>query len=221
MGSGALQVITVITPTCDRPAGIAHCERWMARQTVKPDRWIVADGGMTPARLTMGQDARWSPGESGAANFAGNVLRALEGVTGLVVVIEDDDWYAPDHIERCVAGLESADAYGCPLLRYWNVRFRAYWEIRNRGASLAQTATRDVTALREAAEAALSAGDYTIDGRFWTGRNATAAASSVGIKGLEGTKGLGVGHRRGRRWRPDPAMVKLRQWIGSDAKFYD
>lgn len=213
-------MITAITPTCDRPAGIAHCERWMARQTVKPDRWIVADGGMTQARLTMGQKARWSPGESGAANFAGNVLRALEGVTGAVVIIEDDDWYAPDHIARCVAGLEKVAAYGCPLLRYWNLNFRSYMEARNDGASLAQTATLDVLALRTAAEAALAAGDYTIDGRFWRGRVSNAPPSSVGIKGLEGTKGLGVGHRAGKRWRRDPAMAKLRQWIGDDVRFY-
>lgn len=46
-------MVTVITPTADQPTGIALLERYMARQTVKPDAWIVADDGNTPASLTM------------------------------------------------------------------------------------------------------------------------------------------------------------------------
>lgn len=89
--------LSIITPTCDRPAGIALCERYMARQTLQPHEWIVADGGSTPAALTMGQVHLHHPGERGAANLAGNILRALDAVTGdAVVVWEDDDWYAPD-----------------------------------------------------------------------------------------------------------------------------
>lgn len=216
-------MITVITPTCDRPAGIAYLERWMARQTVKPDRWIVADGGKSKARLTMGQEHRWQPGNPGAANFARNVLRALEGVKeGLVIVMEDDDWYAPDHIEACVSGLERSDIYGCPLLRYWNLRVRGYMDMRQKSASLAQTAFRAelATAMREAANAALKAGDYAVDGRFWGKRQATGRPTSAGIKGLPGTKGLGVGHRDSGRWIPDPDKRKLREWIGKDADEY-
>ena len=211
-------MITVITPTCGRPAGFALAERWMARQTVKPDRWIVADGGDTPAPLTMGQERRWSPSPAGPANFAGNVLMALDGVTGAVVVFEDDDYYSPDHIERCMEGLEVGD-HGCEWLRYWNVRFSAWKEVRNKGSSLAQTATRDVARLRHAAEAALAAGDYTIDGRFWDGRKATGPRTVVGIKGLPGTVGLGMGHRPGRGWRRDSGD-KLRSWIGDDEQVY-
>lgn len=219
LGAAALPVITVITPTCGRPAGMALAERWMARQTVKPDRWIVADGGETPAPLTMGQERRWSPSAPGPANFAGNVLRALEGVTGAVVVFEDDDYYAPDHIEQCFKGLEKGD-HGCEWLRYWNVQFKAWKEVRNKGSSLAQTATRDIPRLRAAAEAALAAGDYTIDGRFWDGRKARGPKTVVGIKGLPGIKGLGMGHRPGKGWHQDPAGRKLREWIGTDAEAY-
>lgn len=183
-----------------------------------PDRWIVADGGQVPDPLTMGQERRWSPSEPGAANFAGNMIRALEGVTGVVVVWENDDWYAPDHIERCLEGLKHGD-HGCEWLRYWNVRFKAWKEVRNQGSSLAQTATRDIPRLRAAAEAALAAGDYTIDGRFWAGRKATGPKTVVGIKGLPGVAGLGMGHRPGKGWRKDSG-AKLRAWIGSDAEAY-
>src|SRR5690606_25010357 len=46
--------ISIITPTADRPRGIELCERYMARQTVQPHEWVVADGGHIPAKLTMG-----------------------------------------------------------------------------------------------------------------------------------------------------------------------
>lgn len=216
-------MLTVITPTCDRPAGIAYLERWVARQTLKPDRWIVADGGQVPAPLTMGQERRWIPGNPGAANFAGNVLRALEGLDGgLVIVMEDDDWYAPDHIARCAEALEKSRIYGCPLMRYWNLEVRGYMDMRQDGSTLSQTAFRasEAPRMRDAANAALEAGDYAIDGRFWLGLKATGSPTSVGIKGLPGTKGLGVGHRKDRRWIADPDKTKLREWIGQDADAY-
>lgn len=216
-------MIAVITPTCDRPAGIALLERWMARQTVKPDKWIVADGGKTPAPLTMGQEHRHNPRAPGSANFAGNVLAALDGLEAdFVLVMEDDDWYAPNHVEACLAGLQTASAYGCDRLRYWNVQVRGYLDMRNTGSSLAQTAIRgsEIPALRAAAEAALKAGDYTIDGRFWQGRPVTGRPTSIGVKGLPGTVGLGVGHRKDRPWKPDPDKAKLREWIGQDADLY-
>ena len=216
-------MLTVITPTCDRPAGVALLEKWMSRQTIKPDRWIVADGGQTPAPLTMGQERRWAPSPSGAANFAGNILRTLDGIgEGIVLVMEDDDWYSPSHIETCAKALKSADLYGCPLLRYWNVGIRGYMDTRQRSATLSQTAFRAglVPRMRKAAEQAMAAKDYAIDGRFWGADEATGRPTSAGIKGLPGTKGLGVGHRQNRRWIPDPDKRKLREWIGKDADEY-
>ena len=47
--------ITVITPTADQPIGMRLLEKYMARQTVQPDEWIVADDGEVPARLALGQ----------------------------------------------------------------------------------------------------------------------------------------------------------------------
>jgi hypothetical protein len=42
----------------------------------------------------------------------------------------------------------------------------------------------------------------------------------VGIKGLPGRAGLGVGHRPGTGWTPDPDFVRLRSWIGDDVDSY-
>lgn len=221
--------ISLITPTCDRPRGIELCERYMARQTVKPDEWIVADGGMVPAKLAMGQVHLRQPSEAGAANLAGNILRALDAATGdIVVVVEDDDHYAPNHIEACVNGLRQQPAYGCNRLTYFNVEHRCWVKMANRGSALCQTAFRSelIPDMRRAAEEAMAAGSFGIDGRFWSGRQhmANGTRTVIGIKGLAGTPGLGIGHRpkssRGRVWRDDPKMKVLRQLIGDDVENY-
>lgn len=221
--------ISVITPTADRPRGIALCERYMARQTVQPDEWIVADGGQVPAKLTMGQIHLHEPSPPGAANLAANILRALDAVTGdAVVIFEDDDYYRPDHIAACVAGLKRWSAYGCPRLLYFNVEHRCWVQMANRGAALCQTAFRAelIQDMRRAAQDAIVAGSFGIDGRFWSSRThmANGAQTVIGIKGLAGTPGLGIGHRPkskpGRRWQPDPEMNVLRQMIGADVENY-
>ena len=221
--------ISVITPTAGRPLGMTMCEKYIARQTVQPDEWIVADGGEVPDPLTMGQKRIWNPSAPGYMNFAINVLNALDAVTGtMVIVIENDDWYAPDHIEQCIKGLATQSAYGCPTLRYFNVAHRCYVEMMNRGSALCQTAFRRelIPAMRQAAEQSMAARDFTIDGRFWAPRQrlATGPQTVIGIKGLPGTAGLGIGHRpkssRGKLWRADPELSMLRKWIGDDADAY-
>lgn len=221
--------ISVITPTADRPRGIELCERYMARQTVQPHEWIVADGGQTPAPLTLGQVHLHQPSPPGAANLAGNILRALDAVTGdVVIVVEDDDWYRDNHLAACVMGLKRWPAYGCNRLLYVNVEHRCWVQMANRGAALCQTAFRTelISEMRKAAQAAIESNDFTIDGRFWNGRRqmATGPQTVIGIKGLIGTPGLGIGHRpkskAGRRWHPDPQLRFLRQHIGADVENY-
>lgn len=221
--------ISIITPTADRPRGIELCERYMARQTVKPHEWIVADGGQVPAKLTMGQVHLHQPSPPGAANLAGNILRALDAVTGdVVVIVEDDDYYRPDHLSACAAGLKRWPAYGCARLLYFNVEHRCWVQMANRGSALCQTAFRVelIPDMRKAALEAIAADKFNIDGRFWANRMhmATGAQTVIGIKGLPGTPGLGIGHRPkshpGRRWRPDPQLKFLRQVIGADAENY-
>lgn len=208
---------------------MALCEKYIARQTVQPDEWIVADGGGVPDPLTMGQKRIWNPSAPGYMNFATNVLNALDAVTGtMVIVIENDDHYAPDHIEQCIKGLAKQSAYGCPTLRYFNVAHRCYVEMRNRGSALCQTAFRRelIPVMRQAAEQSMAARDFSIDGRFWAPRQrmATGPQTVIGIKGLPGTAGLGIGHRpkssRGKLWRSDPELSTLRKWIGDDADAY-
>lgn len=223
--------ISIITPTADQPTGMALCERWMARQTVQPDEWIVADDGNVPATLSMGQlHVVRHRQHDGGKSLAGNMLAALERVTGdVVVVVEHDDWYSPNHIEVCVGRLKAANATGAQTQRYYNVEHRCWIVMQNIGSALCNTAFRAdlVPAMRAAAERAFQRGAIGVDRLFWDsvhkGKDVHRVETVVGIKGLPGRKGLGMGHRpkdRPSRWTADPDLRQLRAWVGDDVEAY-
>jgi len=220
-------MITVITPTADRPAAWPLAERWMARQTLQPDQWIVADDGVDAAPLTMGQQHLRRPRrETGGASLAMNLLEAIRHVRGdVVLIMEDDDYYRPEHIEVCVERLKQNAATGCTWLHYYNVKLRGWRRIRNSCAALCNTAMRRecLPMLDQAARGALRAGIYHVDRLFW-GQVGPAGLHEqetvIGIKGLDGMPGIGIGHRSTGNWVRDPAGRKLREWVGDDARFY-
>ena len=227
MGARALPVITVITPTAGRPAAWPLAERWMARQTVQPDQWIVADDGEVAAPLTMGQlHIRRPRKETGGASLAMNLLAAIPHVAGNVVIImEDDDYYRPDHIAVCAEKLKAHRATGCIWLNYYNVRLKAWRRIRNSCAALCNTAFRAecLPMLERAANQAMEQGIYHVDRLFWqqVGKAGLHEQETVvGIKGLDGMPGIGIGHQPGPKWNPDPQGAKLHKWIGEDANAY-
>ena len=95
--------ISVITLTGGREIAFTLCERWMKRQTLKPDEWIVVDDYEKRTKCKMGQKVIrrkpfWRPGEM---TLQKNLLEALKIVTGdIILIIEDDDWYSPNYIEN-------------------------------------------------------------------------------------------------------------------------
>ena len=220
-------MITVITPTADRPFAWPLAEKWMARQTVQPDLWIVSDDGHQAAPITMGQThIRRERTHEGGASLAMNLLSALPHVPeGLVFIIEDDDAYRPDHIEVQARRLADVEATGCRWMDYYNVEHRKWKVTRNACAALCNTAFRSsrLPDLEAAAKQALAEGIYHVDRLFWQRvgyQGLHDERTVVGIKGLPGSAGIGVGHRPGRGWQPDPQGRKLRQWIGEDAACY-
>ena len=222
--------VTVLTPTADRPVGLAMCETMMRRQTVQPTEWIVADGGQAPAGYALGQIHVHEPRPPGASNFASNLLNGLARATGeLVVIVEDDDAYLPTHIESLVALVEK----GYRLIgseevqRYYNVAHRCFRMMNNIGASLCQTAVHRslLPAFRTAIQSCLGRNAIGVDATLWRAIPRTQWAFTnrmtvVGIKGLPGRVGLGIGHRPDARWTPDPELVQLRAWLGEDAERY-
>lgn len=219
--------ISVLTPTADRPLAFALCEQMMKRQTVQPLEWIVADGGAVPAHCTMGQTHLYDPRPPGASNFANNLMNGIAAARGdLLVFVEDDDVYFPEHLERMalVADRGYRIVGSEANMRYYNVASRCWRVFDNIGAALCQTAVRRelFPMLRATVQESYGHG---VDVKLWTaaGRNAwgfSYVMSVVGIKGMPGQSGLGVGHRPDARWMPDPELDKLREWIGTDAERY-
>ena len=219
--------VTVITPTADRPAAWPLAERWMARQTVQPDQWIVADDGTAPAPLTAGQEHIRRPRtELGGASLAKNLLAAIEQVRGdVVLIMEDDDFYRSNHIEVCIERLRNFRATGSIWLNYYNLQLMGWRRIRNSCAALCNTAFRAecLPTLENAARGALRQGVYHVDRLFWqqVGKSGLHEVETVvGMKGLPGMAGIGIGHKAGASWRDDPAGDQLRRWIGEDAEAY-
>lgn len=224
--------VSVITPTCDRPVGLALAEAFMARQTQPPDEWIVADGGAAPAVCTRGQQHLYERTVPGPANFATNLLNALQAATGdVLVVMEDDDWYAAEHLAALVARLTASPETliaGDDEQRYYNVRHRRWRVFENHGGCLCQTAFRRelIPQLQDIIRTCATRKSYGIDTAFWASVPTTAwalarARTVLGIKGLPGQVGLGIGHRPGAGWHDDADLAVLRGWIGDDAAHYE
>lgn len=203
----------------------------MARQTLQPDEWIVADGGVTPARCTMGQIHIHDSNPPGATNFANNLLNGTARATGdLIILMEDDDAYRSDHIELMASLADRFPLIGSDEKQhYYNVALRCFRTFNNVGASMCQTAIRrDLLPLFQGMiRNAMRRKQYSIDSTFWRSIardqwGIVGQMTVLGIKGLPGTTGLGIGHRPlGPQWQRDADLSQLKAWIGEDAELYE
>lgn len=228
--------ITLVTPTCDRPEAFALCERWLARQSVKWDQWLVLDDGAKPARCTLGQEhvrdvAAWSGPLSLTLKLRWLAAHAGMVRGDVVVFVEDDDWYSPEHLAAMLAAF---DLYGCDLAGegraiYYHVGTRQWCEHGNlTHASLCATAMRR-TLLPELGRVCGRINDPFADVRLWAAcwsrrvvdPLALGERTCIGIKGMPGKAGYGMGHRPGgAAWREDAGLVALTSWLGADANAY-
>ncbi|MCA9117586.1 MAG: DUF616 domain-containing protein [Planctomycetaceae bacterium] len=227
-------MLTLITPTSDRPRAFALCERWIRRQTYRgPLRWIVVDDGHTPVECTLGQEVtRRPPGDVVIASFLGNLLAGFRRAESLgaekVLVIEDDDWYSPHYLQQMSAWLDDFELVGEADARYYHVPTGRYRAMQNdQHASLCQSGFR-APVLRWLIEN-LAAGRQTtsVDLCLWAaapGRWNTflqpQTSLGCGTKGLPGKTGIGEGHCLGEESTVDRDGQVLRQWVGEDAAWY-
>jgi hypothetical protein len=223
-------LITVITPTGDRPDAFALCEKWMSQQTYTGQiQWIVVDDGNRPTTCTMGQERileRPIPEHS----LCRNLRSAIPSVRGeYIFVVEDDDYYAPHYLSTMVGRLRRADLVGEFGAKYYYLKHQSFRHNHQseHHASLCRTGmSRAVLdTLRQCARGAHPSVDLRL-WRMWKGstfswRDAEGDQSlCVGIKGVEG--------RQSHGWRPsrsavyDAGLHTLEKWVGAEAaKIYE
>jgi predicted O-methyltransferase YrrM len=231
--------LTLLTTACYRPEAWKLCESYVARQTRQPDQWIVLDDDENPTVCTMGQEYHHWPECRGRGSLTRKITKAVNEklIKGdAVVILENDDYYAPTYLEMVEKWLETADIVGEGDALYYNVQHRAWFSHHNsQHASFCSTAFK-VSLLPQLLKACNTDDPYA-DYRLWNLVNApfkkrvmmpvdfpATKRLVVGIKGMPGKLGYGTGHQvkdNQRGVTKDPSFVKLRSLIGKDAEAYE
>lgn len=224
-------MITVITPTGERPEAFALCQMMLERQTYTGKvHWIVVDDGETPQEVTLDRPGWevtivrpqpfWKPGENTQARNLIAGLDAGEPDT-LTTIWEDDDWYSPEWLSALSQHAPRAELIGESKAVYFNVRTRRYGQLRNyQHSSLRCSAMRGdaIVAFRQV----LTEFSRYYDFKLWKSFencHVFDGDMTVGIKGMPGRPGIATGHSD--EWGTfDPEMTRLRRWIGKDADLY-
>ena len=223
--------ITVITPTGDRPLAFALCKQWMANQTLQPRQWIVVDDGEVPltpsSRMTY---IRREPQSSDPPHtLIQNLMAALPEITGdKILIMEDDEYYAPRYIEEVASRLDGAEVAGICRSKYYHLPTGRYKVIGNgTHASLAQTAFS--ASFLPQIEAILGdSEDPYVDMRIWeeAGRRSKLFVDNetslyLGVKGMSGRKGIGTGHNpMTYRTKDGEDRAVLKNWAPGDYHIY-
>lgn len=232
--------LTLITPTCDRPAGIGLAKRWLKRQELREPatiQWLVCDDGREKAELPAGiiegdlvvyvEHVRIPPAPSVALSFRGNVAAGLcRARCPRIAIWEDDDWYPPDYLQFLLDRFhEGYELIGQARARYYNVATRRHRQLINAShASLCQSAVSSrIGSFLE--HRCRTRGGTFLDLDLWREHPRCARylhphSTVVGIKGLPGKAGIGMGHRLPLNERFDRDGSVLRRWIGDDAEHY-
>lgn len=230
-------MLVVITPTGGRPAQFSHlCDYLLRQRYVRDLRWIVVDD-VSPATVYRSEietrlprnwelillrpNSVWQPGDNTQCRNMSLALGHVEKFDK-VVVMEDDDWYAPTFLYTVESWLDTHDVVGEGQARYYNVPMQSYRQLINMNhASLCSTGLKGnaINVLRNIVER----NEKWIDIALWAEADGGMVYQQnglvVGIKGLPGRSGIGMGHRTLDGVRDIDGTV-LRQWIGDDVRRY-
>jgi len=227
-------MIVLITPTGARPLQFNLCRLFMQRQTYEGDVvWIIIDDGVPVTSQCVGKDfregweiikiypePRWIEGQNTQVR---NIKAGIDLVKSdykkatAIFIIEDDDYYKPNYLERMIDRLDGFDITGEMNTVYYNVTNRRYFTNPNRQhSSLFQTAFNP-------SAIPLLENSYWhkfMDCEFWRmplKKNLFNENNlSVGIKGLPGRGGIGAGHKTGMNMLWDRNLDYLKSLIGYD-----
>jgi len=111
--------LAIITPTRNRLFTLALLHQYISRQTRKADMWIIATDGDAPDFSESPVNILISQAEyagSPVKSFTGNLMRAVTAAEAngadAVLIMEDDDWYAPDYVAKMEETLAQAEVIG-------------------------------------------------------------------------------------------------------------
>lgn len=225
-------MLTLLTATGCRPEAWALCERWMMRQDYTGQvRWVIVDDGKEKQLVNFSRDNWtleivwpehvWEPGMN---TQAVNMLAGLSRISDneRLVIIEDDDYYAPDWLSHVSKQLDKAELVGETKARYYNVQRKVGKCLTNmQHSSLCSTAMRG-DGIKRFREVCLP-GVKFIDLNLWRSnarKYLFGGHRVVGIKGLPGREGIGMGHKDKFNGISDREGTMLYSWIGADAGAY-
>lgn len=220
-------LVTLITPTGDRPEAFALCERWIEQQRYTGDiQWIVVDDGHVPTQVNEA-DLVLRPAPMDGHSLSRNLREALPHIRGEhVLIVEDDDYYGPDYVSVMVGRLQHADLVGEFGAKYYYLReHRWRHNVHEKHASLCRTGFN--RSVLQTFRNCITGTDHpSVDLRLWQQWDGSAlywtdeAGTSrmcVGLKGVSGRQSYG--------WKPSRNAqyddgTKLRLWLGDDSVHY-
>lgn len=225
---------TVITPTGDRPEAFRLCCKYVKRQTVQPTEWIVIDDGIHKTKASLPSYAKYIRRENmnkHKHSLPPQMIEAFKHVTtDIVIIIEDDDWYASNYCEYMLSLLHGIQLAGIGQTVYYNVPERRYFQHdNNKHAAWCNTAFRTslIPKIVKICQNCYRTGYPYIDLRCWRlisclkKLDMSDPKITLGMKGLPGRLGTCSGHRNTTPFKQDTEDVPyLRSRVGDDVDLY-
>jgi len=197
--------------------------------------WVIVDDGDPITTDFITDDFRdgwtiqkiypkpvWQKGQNTQGrNLAAGIREIKKLDPELIFIIEDDDYYSPLYLEEMVARKFDYDLIGEKNTIYYNVMNKR-WCINgnDKWSSLFQTAfTPAVIPIFEKLYNEKFI-DYVLFKRVKKINLFNAGNLGVGIKGQPGRAGIGAGHGYIHNMILDENMIKLREFIGDDFRYY-
>lgn len=222
-------LVALITPTGDRHDAFERCKKWVKNQRYTgPMEWIVVDDGSD--QVTVPGHVKYirekpQPNHS----LCRNLLSAIPHVSGgVILIIEDDDYYGPDYVSTMVGRLRHADLVGEFGAKYYYLLDRRWrHKTTENHASLCRTGM--TRAVLDTLRDVVTGTDHpSVDLRLWDKWQGSriswideigTSRMCVGIK--QGSTG-----RQSHGWRStklhasDADGAQLHRWLGPDAHEY-
>jgi glycosyltransferase involved in cell wall biosynthesis len=229
---------TVITPTGGRPKPFALCCRYLLRQNLLPVEWIVVDDGAEeayippfPTDIQVKYIRRVRRPDDPKHTLPVQILTAMQEVTtDYVLIMEDDDWYAPSYTQAMLAAFASPKKpwiVGQGETLYYHYPARKYFQNKNKThASLCQTGFKVSLANQIKQACHVCWKKPFLDLAIWNIKAPKLVLSGypplcVGMKGLPGREGTTMGwNEKHPRYKPDKDFSFLRTNIGDDVELY-